>query len=118
MNHILLPVMIMVPGGDFKMGIPENQVTELFQLMVNEKKDMPYDQALREVPEFNYYLPDFEISKNPITNEEYYCFLTETGKDIEDGISLDIEKLKHPVVNVDWFDAIKLLFLAVHKDPK
>jgi formylglycine-generating enzyme required for sulfatase activity len=54
------------------------------------------------------YLPDYWISKTPVTNVQYFRFVKETGHDLPvhwEGKPPKLEIANHPVVNVNWHDA-------------
>ena len=53
------------------------------------------------------YLPDYWISKTPVTNFQYFRFVKETGHDLPkhwDGKPPKVKIADHPVVQVNWHD--------------
>jgi len=102
-------MMVVIPAGSFLMGTKPEELDELFILMENEKKGMPYEQRLREAPQFRIYLPAYEIGRSPITNEEYAMFISDTNHEPPlhwNGQEPPKELIAHPVVNVSWLDAV------------
>jgi len=103
------PEMVLVPAGSFLMGTKPEELDDLFVLMEKEKKGMPYEQRLREAPQFEMYLPAYEIDRYPVTNAEYAAFIADT--DLEppvhwNGKEPPEELVDHTVVNVTWLDAV------------
>jgi formylglycine-generating enzyme required for sulfatase activity/tRNA A-37 threonylcarbamoyl transferase component Bud32 len=82
-----------IPAGPFWMGCEENDPAALSY----------------EKPRHKVGLPTYWISKYPVTNEQYQCFLM-ANPDYQaprgwDGRDYPYEKGKHPVVHVSWQDA-------------
>jgi formylglycine-generating enzyme required for sulfatase activity len=61
-----------------------------------------------EIPLHTAYLPDFYISRNPITNEQFRLFVRWTQHKVQgDWTEADVQGMeKHPVVNISWYDAM------------
>jgi formylglycine-generating enzyme required for sulfatase activity len=88
------PEMVLIPAGTFLMG-----------------SDPGKDERARdnEQPQHRLYLPDFYIARTPVTNLEYRAFVKATGwtsptdwrNEMPSG-----DKVRHPVVNVTWRDAL------------
>ncbi len=81
---------VTIPAGEFTMGSNE------------------YD---KEEPIHKVYLPEYKIARVPVTNEQWGLFLQDSGyhwvKRYELWSSgLPRGKEKHPVVNVNWHDAL------------
>jgi len=109
----VLPAMLRVPGGTFRMGSPDDD----------------QDAGEDERPAHDVILSDFEIGKYEVTNAEYAAFLNESGNQEEGGVdwinlesSLRKEKCRiqssdgkvfavekgyerHPVIYVSWYGA-------------
>jgi iron(II)-dependent oxidoreductase len=105
----LEPDMIPVPAGSFIMGTRSEELDDLFILMKKEKPSMPYEQRLREAPQFEICVSAYEIGRYPITNGEYATFIASTGR--EPPAHWESDKpperlMNHPVVNVMWLDAV------------
>lgn len=82
------PGMVLVPAGPFRMGAE--------------------DGSPDEKPAHRVTLPAFYIDRNEVTNEEYARFVAATGHAPPPdwpGAQPDPKRLRHPVVNVSWFDA-------------
>lgn len=80
--------MVLVPPGAFTMGAADGN---------------PDEKPVRQVT-----LPAFYIDRTEVTQEEYARFVQATGHPAPPdwpGSAPDPKKLKHPVVNVTWFDA-------------
>jgi formylglycine-generating enzyme required for sulfatase activity len=83
------PEWILIPAGEFWMGSENGEG--------------------REKPAHKLYLPEYKISRVPVTNAQYALFVKATeckapghwqGGRIPKGLE------SHPVVNVEWYDAI------------
>jgi len=103
------PSMVLVPAGPFLIGTRTEELDDLFVLMEKEKKGMPYEQRLREAPQFEMYLPVYEMGRYPVTNDQYAAFAED--RDCEPPVHWDGKKpprelAEHPVVNVTWLDAV------------
>ncbi|MBN1199586.1 MAG: SUMF1/EgtB/PvdO family nonheme iron enzyme [Bacteroidales bacterium] len=73
--------------------------------------------TIREKPQFDAALPEFDIGIYCVTNEQYLQFVTETGYpppgQVTEGMGAPVwkngkfpeEKANHPVVCVNWYDA-------------
>ena len=103
------PEMIIVPAGSFLMGTKPEELDDLFVLMEKEKRGMPYEQRLREAPQFEIYLPVYGISRYPVTNAQYAAFIADTNYESPahwSGSEPPKELANHPVVYVAWLDAV------------
>jgi serine/threonine protein kinase len=93
------PEMIPIPAGEFLMGSDPS---------VDE------DAWDEEQPQRTLYLPDYHLSKTPVTNAQYAVFVQATGHRQPDhwkgtfrkGRNPPRGKGDHPVVNVSWHDAV------------
>jgi formylglycine-generating enzyme required for sulfatase activity len=99
-RHLLFePEMISIPAGEFLMGSDPS---------VDE------DAWDEEQPQHTLYLPDYHLSKTPVTNAQYAVFVQATGHRLPDhwkgtfrkGGNPPRGKGDHPVVNVTWHDAV------------
>jgi len=69
-----LSEMVLVPEGEFIMGIDERELYEIYLL------DGYQNPVFRtEVPSRNVYLPHYYIDRYPVTNFQYQRFVAETG---------------------------------------
>ncbi len=89
------PEMILIPAGEFLMGS-------------DPRKDK--DAQDNEQDQHPLYLPDYTIAKTPVTNAQYAEFIRDAGivappKHWQDD-EPPLDKLEHPVVNVNWHDAV------------
>lgn len=83
------PIMVPIPAGEFIMGSdPEADVLA---------KDV-------EFPQHRVFLPDFSISKFPVTVQEFRAFALDTDRTDQLRL-LPQYKYNHPVVAVNYFDA-------------
>ncbi|HRX60944.1 MAG TPA: SUMF1/EgtB/PvdO family nonheme iron enzyme [Candidatus Competibacter sp.] len=81
------PMMVVVPGGRFLMGSPEDEPG---------RSD---DERQHEVE-----VKPFAIGKYAVTFEEYDRFAEVTGR--EKPLDFDWGRGRRPVINVTWFDAV------------
>jgi len=81
--------MLNIPAGKFEMGSTEYQ------------EKFPNEQPVREVS-----TTAFKMAKYPVTNEQYKAYLEDIGEEeIPERIS-DPDKSKHPVVHINWDEAV------------
>jgi iron(II)-dependent oxidoreductase len=66
--------MVLIPGGEFVMGIDESELYEIYLL---DGYRNPIFKT--EIPARNVYLPDYYIDRYPVTNYQYHRFVMETG---------------------------------------
>jgi len=105
---IKLPIMVVVPAGEFIMGTSDIQVN---QMMCKEEWAMEwYDKDLFRVeqPQHLVSLPAFEIGLNPVTNQEYSQFVWDSGYKVPktwDGFRFADGTGEHPVTGVSKIDA-------------
>ncbi|MFA7241291.1 MAG: SUMF1/EgtB/PvdO family nonheme iron enzyme [Sulfuricellaceae bacterium] len=93
---------VAIPSGPFRMG------TDLTQDPIAAHSDWA---GKTELPQHEVELAEYRITRTLVTNEQWGCFLSETGypwadrdKLWQDG--LPPAKRTHPVVWVTWFDAM------------
>ncbi len=102
--------MVLIPGGDFSMGIDYAQLPELVK-MGKDVPHMSYNLALSffgdEIPRHKVHVDSFFIDKYEVTNREYRKFVNATGYKSEGDWEkyAGEERDNHPVVNVTWNDA-------------
>ena len=102
------PELVTVPGGKFLMGSTEAQFEILAKHDVGDKKGAKAFFRL-ELPQHEVELQEYRIGKHPVTNLEYQRFVRETKHRAPEGWEDDAYpkgKGDHPVVGVDWQDAI------------
>jgi formylglycine-generating enzyme required for sulfatase activity len=87
------PTLVRIPAGEFLMGSDPRRDPDAWK---------------NEQPQHRVYLPDYYISRAPITNLQYYAFTSDTGHRAPSHWQDDEpwEKLDHPVVRVSWKDAV------------
>ena len=81
-----LPGMVLVKGGTFTMG-------DLFGEGDNDET------------QHSVTLSDFYIGKTEVTFDDFDAFCTATGR--EKPADGNFGRSKHPVINVDWYDAVE-----------
>jgi serine/threonine protein kinase len=93
------PEMIPIPAGEFLMG---------------SDPSVDKDAWDEEQPQHTLHLPDYHLSRTPVTNAQYAVFVQATGHRLPDhwkgkfrkGGNPPRGKGDHPVVNVSWHDAV------------
>jgi len=109
-TKIKQPEMIIIPEGEFIMGISNDQVWELY----NREEEWAiewYERDLFRVeqPQHRLHLPAYEIGKYPVTNAEYHLFIWNTGYRVPKGwigFRHPESQENHPVVGVSKIDAL------------
>ena len=107
-QSIKLPIMVVVPAGEFLMGTSDAQVN---QMMYKEEWAMEwYDKDLFRVeqPQHVVSLPAFEIGLNPVTNQDYSQFVWDFGYKVPktwEGFRFADGTGDHPVAGVSKIDA-------------
>ncbi len=93
--------MVLVPAGEFIMGISEEELKQIFVLDGSQNAVF-----MTEVPRRKLFLEDFYIDIHPVTNYQYEQFLTKTGhrKPLLWGKEGWNDPLQ-PVVGLGWKDA-------------
>ncbi len=107
--QVRLPAMVHVPGGSFLVGTSDEDIQHL-QL---HESDWAYewtdnDLFEAERPQHSLILEAFEIGQFPVTNQEYNCFISETGYRLPRGwvgFAFPEGMDTHPVVGVSKIDA-------------
>ena len=102
--------MILIPGGTFEMGIAEKDLEELAE-MGYKVPHMSENHATwwfgDEIPKHTVEVKPFYLDVHEVTNRQFEQFVQETGyhahRDWQKYNTPD--RLDHPVVSVDWYDA-------------
>ena len=85
---------ITIPAGEFLMGSNPTDDVHMFE---------------DEAPQFKLYLDEFRIAQVPITNSQYKLFIAATGYAAPShwqNNEIPAGEETHPVVHVNWHDAI------------
>lgn len=93
--------MVLVPAGEFIMGITENELNQIFVLDGSQNPVF-----MTEVPARKVFLEDYYIDLHPVTNYQYARFIEETGHRTpllwgKEGWNEPLQ----PVVGMGWDDA-------------
>jgi formylglycine-generating enzyme required for sulfatase activity len=102
--------MILVPAGNYQIGIDSSNIEEL-SLMGKDVPHMNYSHALfwfgDEIPKHTVVIDSFYIDIHEVTNKQYLQFTKVTGYKSEGNWVkyATPERMNHPVVNVTWNDA-------------
>jgi formylglycine-generating enzyme required for sulfatase activity len=107
--RVRMPNLIYVPEGEFWVGTSEEEIKQL-QL---KESDWAYDWSdnnlfRSEQPQFRASIPGFEIAQFPVTNQDYFLFVTEAGYRLPRGwvgFTYTDETDNHPVTGVSKRDA-------------
>lgn len=105
---IPLPDMVSIPDGVVDMGTSDEQVQELIQQVVWAEDWFERDMFHVEQPQHRLDVPAFDISRFPITNQQYHAFVWATGHRIPrnwSGFHIPDEQEHHPAVEVSQADA-------------
>ena len=103
-----IPEMVKIPSGEFIMGTNEEQIQQLYWKEDWAREWQEDGMFSIEQPQHYIELPEYEIGKYPIMNEEYFQFIYQsnfrlpkgwTGFKYAEGFG------NHPVVGVSWDDA-------------
>ena len=93
--------MVLVPAGEFTMGMSEEEVYQIFLL---DNRENPVFAT--EIPARRMYLDSFYIDRYPVTNYQYRRFIEATGHRRPMLINHpEWGKPMQPVVFVGWDDA-------------
>jgi formylglycine-generating enzyme required for sulfatase activity len=104
-NHWYLPKeslfgFVHIPASEFLMGTRKEDVRGL-----TEKFGGNEDYYEDETPQHPITLPDYYISRYPVTVAQFKAFVEESGHQPQDKDSLR-GTANHPVVYVTWYDAL------------
>ena len=99
---MLLPPLIPIPAGPFKMGTPDAERSSLAQRYGGTR-----ESYAEEAPQHSVDVAAFAISQTPVTNALYAVFQRETGayQPLIWGGALPARLHDHPVMDVSWQDA-------------
>ena len=93
--------MILIPGGEFTMGLDEEEINQIFLL-----DELENPVFATEAPAKTIYLPSYYIDRYPVTNYQYRKFIEATGHRAPMLIDhSDWGQPLLPVVFVGWEDA-------------
>ena len=107
-----IPTFVHIPTGDFLMGTSDAEIELLLKMKetkdwAKEAKEKGYFK--REQPQHRVTLDEFQIAKYPVTNAQYSAFVQTTQRKPPQhwsGEKFPEELAAHPVVYVDWNDAV------------
>ena len=97
-------VMVWVPAGSFLMGSTEEQVAELLRPFSGDRRDLLEFAFKAETPQRQVQMDGFWIQKHEVTNARYRAFCEATGREFPESNSNQGDD--HPVVLVNWHDAV------------
>ncbi len=106
-----VPPLILIPGGEFLMGVSEDDVDLLAVLFEGQDQEAVRASLEAAMPQHALYLPDFYIGQYPVTNAEYAEFVRDRAGEVEPpehwkGDESPESLRDHPVVKVTWHDAM------------
>lgn len=93
-------VMMLIPAGEFPMGISEETLAAWMKDHPNDRRD----DFTNELPAHQVYLDAFYMYKNDVTVAQYRAFCAATGRPMPDAPRWGWQD-DHPIVNVTWDDA-------------
>ena len=108
-NKLKTPVLVSIPAGEFDMGTSPDQIYELLSKEVWAQEWYDKDLFIVEQPYHTIDLPEYEIGRVPVTNQDYFQFVWDSGYraprgwfglHFKDGLD------EHPVVGVSKKDAL------------
>jgi len=117
--------MVLIPAGEFEMGIDKSEIPKLIQWVKKWYPDAQESMYEYETPRHTVYVDAFYMNTHEVTNAQYKKFVQETGHKEPEGYG-GIDKIKgniitlkiikpwsdlnynrddQPVVCIDWNDA-------------
>lgn len=98
----LLPEMITIPAGAFRMGTPDADRSGLAKRYGGTR-----ESYAEESPQHEIWVETFAIAQVPLTNALYALFqqATDAHRPIVWGGALPDELRDHPVVDISWYEA-------------
>ena len=103
------PQMVLIASGPFLMGTSDEQIAQLVETENWVEEWRMGDMFQVEQPQHTVDLPSFEIGQYPVSNNEYYAFIYNTGHRVPKhwiGFHYNIEETNCPVTGVSKSDAI------------
>ena len=98
--------MVRIPEGTFIHGLTEQQATHALEA-AHAPVNPDNIQMLTSLPIRRIFLPAFDIDAFPVTNAQFDAFCQACNYPGPDGLAANKVALPdHPVVNVDWKDAL------------
>jgi toxoflavin biosynthesis protein ToxD len=104
---VRMSAMITIPAGKFWMGTSETQVKFLLDKEDWASEWFNSDLFHIENPMHELNLPSYEIAQNPVTNNDYYVFIYNTGYRVPKnwiGFHCQDGQEEHPVTSVSRQD--------------
>ena len=100
------PNMVLVPAGEFTMGLNMEDTETLAQSLGGQSKHYEAATPIQKITVDAFYIDIYEV-----TNKDYKKFVEATKHKVpfsweESGGDIPEGKADHPVVNVTWFDAV------------
>ena len=92
---------VFVPGGPFSMGTDDDRVLAVVSLFPNVQADW----IRKELPAHEVDLPDYHISRTPITNELWAEYVHQAGLTPPSRWATRTPEPKHPVCGVVYEEA-------------
>ncbi|GAB4479690.1 MAG: formylglycine-generating enzyme family protein [Anaerolineales bacterium] len=100
--------MVTIPGGEYIIGISDDQIEHLYRTELWAEEWVEKDLFAIEQPQHVIQIPTFEICRYPVTNAEYYLFIWSTGYRVPkewSGFRYAEGTDNHPVIGVSKQDA-------------
>ncbi|NEU74308.1 SUMF1/EgtB/PvdO family nonheme iron enzyme [Hassallia byssoidea VB512170] len=91
--------MIAIPAGSFLMGTATEDIEQVLRLETWFKRSLVEKWLRPEMPQHRVNVPDFSISKTPITQEQWQAVMQTNPSQFSSPL--------RPVENVSWWDALE-----------
>ncbi|MGB8645024.1 MAG: SUMF1/EgtB/PvdO family nonheme iron enzyme [Anaerolineae bacterium] len=107
-----VPTFVRIPAGEFRMGTTDDEIKRLLVLPATKtwaKEWLDKGYFKDEQPSHSVMVDAFEMARYPVTNAEYQAFVKATNQKPPghwSGLEFPDELAAHPVVNVNWDDAV------------
>ncbi len=108
-REVFEPQMVRIPAGEFQMGTSNEEVQWLLENTDWARRWQEEGYFSWEQPQHLVSLSAFEIGRYPVMNSEYRAFVRDTNHRPPshwEGDTYSEELGDHPVVNVNWHDAV------------